>query len=157
MRLFLKDFERFYNLLTSPELVGDITDDYGGDMFQATKNALMSPHELVLMPTKGTAFTLHCVNSILYEAHLITTESEKQDVYYNTLISSQWVKDNTLIEAFISNIPVIYGATLYYSQKIGMEHLGVIPNGFLKNENRVDINIMGCSVDTIIRRLSWLK
>ena len=148
----LKDFEEVYGIFTNS--IGTMADDNSGDLFDTVKHLLSSQSGMVLKPSGGTLFSLSSINSILYEAHLITTKGDKKNVYANTLKSAEWVKENTCIEVFVSNIPVIYESTLYYSEKIGMNKSGTIANGFLKNGERIDIITMSCSVNKIIRSLS---
>lgn len=150
MKCTMKDFEQLYTLLEAKK--DRITDDHSGSMFGVAKHLLTCPGVIVLMPTDKTAFTLSCVNSILYEVHLLTTDRE--NVYRDTLLAAKWVKENTVIERFISNIPVVSASTLAYSETVGMEQIGIIKNGYLKNGERIDIAVVGCSVDDIIRRLS---
>ena len=151
----LKDFEDLYNLLTNKDLVGDITDDNTRNIYMVTKHLLSSPNVIVLMPTTGTGFTFTSINSIMYEAHLVTTQKEKKNVYENTLKAAKWIKDNTPIEILVSHIPVTCGSTLYYAGKIGMEYVGTLNGGYLKNGERIDVIIKSCTVDEIIRRLTW--
>ena len=111
MKCTMKDFEWLYNLLEAKK--SKITDDHSGSLFGVAKHLLTCPGVIVLMPSGRTAFTLSCVNSILYEAHLLTTDRES--VYQDTLLAAKWVKENTVIERFISNIPVVSVSTLAYS------------------------------------------
>ena len=151
----LKDFERVFNLFTNEDLAGYITDDNSGDIFTVVKILLSNPSVIILMPSDETAFTFTCLNSILYEAHLVTTNYDKVNVYGNTLKAAQWLKDNTLAKQLISHIPTAERSTLYYSKKIGMRPLGFIPKAYLKNGEYLNVAVVGCSVDDIIRRLSW--
>lgn len=157
MILTLADFDKFYSLLTSKDLAGDITDDNPVDMFDVCKHDLSCNRTMVLMPSDETAFTLHAINSILYEAHLITTNKEKNDVLINTLMACEWAKSHTGVKQLISNIPIDCETTLAYSKAIGMNMIGIIKDGFLKNGKTVDVVIMGESLDDMIRRLSWLR
>lgn len=149
----LKDFEFVYNFFTRDDFVGDITDDFSPHIFEAVKSMLSK--DIVCMPTEGTAFILSPISSTLYMAHLNTTEPEKKDVYKNTLISTKWVKENTNITAFLSYIPITYESTLHYATKIGMEQIGAVRDGFLKNGTFVDNIIMSASIEDIIKELSW--
>jgi len=150
LKCTLKNFEWFYGLLDAKK--EKITDDHSGSMFDVAKHLLTCPSVIVLMPSERTAFVLSCVNSILYEAHLLTTD--KKNVMRNTLSATRWVKENTVIERFISKIPVISISTMMYSESIGMEKIGIIKDGYLKDGKRIDIAVVGCSVNNIIRRLS---
>lgn len=153
MKKSLKDFEEVYNFFTRKDLVGDITDDNIPDMFDVVKKILS--RDIVLMPSPGTCFVISFINSVLYEAHLNTTECDKGNVGINTLKTAEWLKGNTGIKVLMSFIPIIYPATLHYAKKIGMEKIGEIKNGFLKNGECVDNIIMSAGVETIIRKLSW--
>ena len=155
MKCLMKDFDKVYHLLTSSDLAGDIFDDNVTDVFAITKYILGCPAIHFLMPSDGTAFRASSNNSILWDVHLITTNQDKQDVYKNTLLATQWMKDNTTAEFFMAYIPEQFESTLYYSNKIGMEKLGMIPNAYLKDGDRHNVFVVGCPVDEIIRRLSW--
>lgn len=155
MKCGLKEFETVYNLLTSKERVGTITDDNSPGMYDITKFLLTSPSVIVLMPSNGTMFVFTSINSITYEAHLTTTQSDKKNVYTHTHKAAKWMQANTKAEVIISNIPEIYSSTLVYSKNIGMERMGVIPKGYIKNGDRINIIIVGAPLAEIIRRTSW--
>lgn len=149
----LKDFNLVYSFFERPDRVGDITDDNSPSMLNVVKHLLKTG--LACMPTDNTLFAFTPINSILWEAHLNTTEEEKHDVYKNTLIMATWLAENTVAQTLLSFIPEIYPATMYYAKKIGMKQVGVIKNGFVKDGKLEDNIIMSASVSKIQEVLSW--
>ena len=157
MNLNLSEFERLYDFLKRGDLVGDITDDGCPESaFDVAKSLLLN--SIVCMPSKETVIIFKKINFVLAELHFITTEKDKKNLYKNTVKTASWIGDNTNIKTIIAFIPIDRGSVIHCANKAGLVYLGMVKNGFQKDNRMFDMVILSGSIKDIgTEAKKWLE
>jgi len=118
------------------------------DSWLTVKGMLKNPATHVLMPEAGTILIFWPLNSITYEVHIASTNT--QSLHENCKKSFRWMGDNTLCEVLVANIPEPYRATRILALQQNMERVGVLERAFLIHGVRENIVIFKGDLQNMI-------